>query len=69
MKKYIVIVLSIFMFGNLCSQTRGISYQALIINPADEEAPGFNGKQVPLSNKEVCLRFSFLDSNDRVEYQ
>jgi uncharacterized protein (TIGR02145 family) len=69
MKKYIVIIFSVFVFGNLFSQTRGISYQALIINPEDEEAPGFNGKQVPLSNKEVCLRFSFLDSSDKVEYQ
>ena len=46
----------------------GISYQALILNPSGEELPGVNNSNAPLSNKLICLKFSILDSNARIEY-
>jgi hypothetical protein len=60
----------IILFTNLCfSQTVGINYQALIINPNPQEIPGENRELSPLVNAELCLRFSLLDVNKNIEYQ
>ena len=56
----------IFLFSSLAfSQTNGITYQAVIYNPADP-----NGSYAPLTNQNVCLQFSVLASDGTtVEYQ
>lgn len=46
----------------------GISYQALLINPAGEQLPGVNNTNTPLSNKLVCLRFAIIDHTNQIEY-
>ncbi|WMW78352.1 hypothetical protein RF683_02600 [Flavobacterium sp. 20NA77.7] len=46
----------------------GISYQALIVNPAGEQLPGVNNTNTPLSNKLVCLRFAIIDHTNQIEY-
>lgn len=60
----------IILFTNVCfSQTIGINYQALIVNPNPQEIPGENRESSPLVNAELCLRFSVLDVNKIIEYQ
>ena len=50
------------------SQTNGISYQAVILNPSGEQLPGVNNTNTPLSNKYICLKFSIIDHNSQLEY-
>ena len=50
------------------SQSTGITYQALIINPQGESVPGYNNISAPLANKEICMRFSIYDNNNQAEY-
>ena len=59
MKK--IVLLFLFFSSVVLSQTRGISYQALIIDPVTQELPGFNNSNAPLANKDICLKFSFID--------
>ncbi|WP_396138091.1 hypothetical protein, partial [Flavobacterium sp.] len=66
MKKiFLLVVLLVSLLGY---SQNGISYQALILNPSGEELPGVNNSNAPLSNKLICLKFSILDSNARIEY-
>ena len=55
MKK--IVLLFLFFSSVALSQTRGISYQALIIDPVTQELPGFNNSNAPLANKDICLKF------------
>ena len=64
-KAYFLFLFFISLIG--FSQT-GISYQALIINPSGEQLPGANNFNAPLSNKLVCLRFTFIDATKNLEY-
>ena len=62
-----------FLFNNLLigfvySQSPGISYQALILQP-ESQIPGFNNFDIPLKNSEICLQFSLTSPNGIVEYQ
>jgi hypothetical protein len=67
MKKIFLILL---FFGSISyGQTKGISYQALILDPVVQELPGFNNNQVPLANKTICLKFSIIDELDALEYE
>ena len=50
------------------SQTKGISYQALILDPIEQQLPGFNNYKAPLANKNICLQFSVIDENTDDEY-
>ncbi|OAZ05185.1 hypothetical protein [Flavobacterium succinicans] len=63
-----VYFLLIFFISLLGFSQNGISYQALIINPSGEQLPGANNFNAPLSNKLICLKFSFLDSKSNLEY-
>ena len=65
--KKLLFILTFFVSVIGFSQN-GISYQALILNPAGEELPGANNSNIPLSNKLVCLRFAIVDSNNSIEY-
>lgn len=67
MKKTFLFFL-IFFSLNVFSQQRGISYQALIIDPNAEELPGFNNYNTPLVNTSVCLEFILVDENNSIEY-
>ena len=64
------IVSTLFLFMGLLgfSQTNGITYQALILNPSGEQLPGVNNTTAPLTNKSICLKFSILDQNLQSEY-
>ena len=64
------ILIALLFFGSLSyGQTKGISYQALIINPIEQELPGFNNNQAPLANKNICLKFSLIDELNSLEYE
>ena len=51
------------------SQSSGITYQAVIYIPGGQNVPGVNVSNVPMTNKSICLQFSLLDANNRLEYQ
>jgi Repeat of unknown function (DUF5907) len=68
MKKIYLLLLFVFGFTAF-GQQKGISYQAVIINPNEIVAPGFNGTSIPLANKAICLSFQIVNSTNQVEYQ
>ncbi len=68
MKKlfYIVLLLaSTYVF----SQNKGVTYQAVIYVPGGQNVPGVNVANVPMTNRTICLQFSFLDASSGLEYQ
>jgi len=66
MKKITLLFLFFTAIG--FSQTKGISYQALILDPIEQQLPGFNNDKAPLANKNICLQFSIIDENTDDEY-
>jgi len=68
MKKLTYILLLLFSTVAF-SQSNTITYQAVIYLPSGQNAPGVNVTNVPMTNKNICLQFSFIDANNRVEYQ
>jgi hypothetical protein len=68
MKKVYLLLLFVFGFSAFAQQ-KGISYQAVIINPNTVAAPGYNGTSIPLANKAICLSFKIVNSANQVEYQ
>ena len=60
----------LFLFSSfLYSQTNGITYQAVILNPEGEKIPGYNNERTPLINKNICLRFKITTGASQLEYQ
>ena len=62
---------SFSLFGQ--NNRNGISYQALITSPVNDNGitislPGVDKKIISYRDRDVCLRFSFLDSNGNTEY-
>lgn len=51
------------------AQTDGISYQAVIIGPDNQELPGVDAQGNILPNATVSIRFTILDANNTIEYQ
>ena len=74
MKNASLLFFTFFATFSLFGQNRnGISYQALIASPVNENGisislPGKDKQLISYRNREVCLRFSFLDSNGNSEY-
>ncbi len=66
--KKIVVTLLLFIGLIGYSQTNGITYQAVILNPSGEQLPGVNNSNAPLANKYICLKFSIIDNNSQSEY-
>ena len=54
MKKIVATLLLLMSFIGY-SQTNGITYQAVILNPSGDQLPGVNNTNVPLVNKNICL--------------
>jgi hypothetical protein len=64
-------LLSLNLFGQ--TQRNGFSYQALITTPLNNNnvginLPGVDKEVLSYRNKDLCLRFTFLDSSQNVEY-
>ena len=62
---YIILSINFKLF----SQTDGINYQAVIIDPNPEEIPGFDISGNILPNKEIHVRFTISNSSGNYEYQ
>lgn len=67
MKKIYLLLLLVFCSA-MYSQTSGITYQAVILNPEGEHIPGYNNQRAPLVNQAVCLRFKIFGGTI-LEYQ
>jgi hypothetical protein len=67
MKRILLLLLFISSFG--FAQSSGITYQAVIYNPAGEELPGADNPYAPLVNQDICLQFGIVDASGSVEYQ
>ena len=68
MKKLVYIILLLVATVGF-SQSNPITYQAVIYLPSGQNAPGVDVTNLPMTNKNICLQFSFIDANNRVEYQ
>ena len=67
MKK--IYILFVLLFSSaIYSQTKGITYQAVILKPEGEHIPGYNNDRAPLTNTAICLRFSIYKGTV-LEYQ
>ncbi len=66
--KKIYILLVLLFSSAIYSQTKGITYQAVILNPEGEHIPGYNNERAPLINTAICLRFSIYKGTV-LEYQ
>lgn len=67
MKK--IYILLVFLFSSVVySQTKGITYQAVILKPEGQNIPGYNDERAPLTNTAICLRFSIF-KGAVLEYQ
>ena len=67
MKQLLILFLFVCSFG--FSQSSGITYQAVIYNPAGEELPGVDNPYSPLVNQDICLQFGIVDADGNLEYQ
>ena len=67
--KKIISLFILFVATKSFAQTNGITYQAVILNPNGEKVPGINNANAPLTNKNICLMFTFVDENSKTEYQ
>ncbi|MEW7290839.1 hypothetical protein [Aquimarina sp. 2304DJ70-9] len=65
------LILTLFFLASihLSAQTDGISYQAVIIGPDNQELPGVDAEGNILPNATVSIRFTIIDSNNGMEYQ
>jgi hypothetical protein len=68
MKRILLSILT-FITINVYAQQKGISYQAVILNPKSISAPGADVPNTPLANKNICMLFEVVDGASVVEYQ
>ncbi len=66
-KLFYIVLLLVSTIG--FAQNKGITYQAVIYAPGGQNVPGVNVANVPLTNRSICLKFSFLDAATTVEYE
>jgi hypothetical protein len=67
--KKIILLIVLFLGAKSFSQTNGITYQAVILNPSGEQLPGINNTTSPMVTKNICLQFQFIDEFSKLEYQ
>lgn len=67
MKKILLLFLFFGYIG--FGQTKGISYQALILDPINQELPGVEDNKAPLADKNICLKFTIIDEFNTIEYE
>ena len=69
MKKLLYITFLLIASMQLYSQTDGLSYQALIIGPDDQELPGVDAQGNILPNTIIAIRFTIYDEANSIEFQ
>ena len=68
MKRLLLLVLLLTGFQGF-SQTRGISYQAVILSPSDQELPGQNAAGNILANTAVSIQFTIVNASAGEEFK
>ena len=70
MKKIYFLLTFIAFTTTVMAQTKGISYQAVLYDPAykNQTLPGVDNTLIPYANKPVCLRFQITDKNNQAVY-
>ena len=63
-----VLCINVFYGQSLSELNPGISYQALLLQPEDQ-IPGYNNQDAPLTDTTICLLFSITSVNGSIEYQ
>lgn len=61
MKRIILLMLLLITVFQSFSQTKGISYQAVILNPQEQELPGVNAQGNILPNSAVSIQFTIVN--------
>lgn len=69
MKYKFTLLLLLFSTAIFYAQTNGIAYQAVFYKPNVKAFPGSSDVSVPMANTAVCLRFTFFDGANAVEYK
>ncbi|MCF6182370.1 hypothetical protein, partial [Lutibacter sp.] len=69
MKRILTLVIFVFTLIQGYSQTKGISYQAVILNPNEQQIPGENAQGNILANSSVVIQFTIIDASSNEEYQ
>ena len=68
MKKLVFIMLAIFIVQTSFGQTKGMNYQAVILDPTVYEIPGVFLKGHPLQQGKVAIRFT-IKTGKTIEYE
>jgi hypothetical protein len=69
MKNNFLLLFAFLFTSTFYAQTNGIAYQAVLYNPAAKELPGVPAVTSPMTNADICLRFTFFDRTNSVEYE
>ena len=69
MKNNLFLVLVLLFTSVFYAQSNGIAYQAVLYKPNAKTLPGVPTSTSPMTNTAICLRFTFFDSANSVEYQ
>jgi hypothetical protein len=69
-KLYLSLLIFFVFFTSGLAQTKGISYQAVIYDPAykTQSLPGEDNLLIPYANKSICLRFQITDKSNQAIY-
>jgi len=69
MRKLLLLILLLVSTFHGFSQTEGISYQAVILNPQAQEIPGVNVQGNILANTPISIQFTVVNASGTEEYQ
>jgi hypothetical protein len=69
MKRLLLIFILLITALQGFSQTAGISYQAVILNPNAQELPGVDAQGNILANSAVSIQFTIVDASGSEEFQ
>ncbi|MFK5958388.1 MAG: hypothetical protein QM495_05880, partial [Lutibacter sp.] len=69
MKKILLLIIFLATLIQGYAQTKGISYQAVILNPNEQQIPGENAQGNMLANSSVVIQFTIIDASSNEEYQ
>ncbi|MHA8082294.1 hypothetical protein ACST14_02620 [Aquirufa sp. A-Brett2-15D] len=67
--KYMLALIFLLVLLQSQAQTVGIGYQAIILDSKQVEFPGQNLVGQPLSNGDVCIKFTFISMDKSIDYE
>jgi hypothetical protein len=67
--KQIYFLIVLFISLKLSAQTDGLNYQAVILNPNQQELPGVDASSNILPNKTIAIRFTIINNDNSNDYQ